>query len=95
MFKYNVAVPGDKVVITEDQKIFVNDKQLEQFGLPYAYTHFSKSPKDFSGKKYWGLMSIGFSAHVLIVSIRAIGEVFQRIKFLVGFIQFLGRLSLH
>lgn len=54
MFKYNVAVPGDKVVITEDQKIFVNDKQLEQFGLPYAYTHFSKSPKDFSGKKILG-----------------------------------------
>lgn len=54
MFKYNVATPGDRVVITEDQKIFVNGKQLEQFGLPYAYTHFSKSPKDFSGQKTLG-----------------------------------------
>ena len=52
-------------------------------------THiFQSHQKTLVVKKYWGLMSIGFSAHVLIVSIRAIGEVFQRIKFLVGFIQF-------
>lgn len=54
MFKYNVAVPGDRVVITEDQKILVNDIQLEQFGLHHAYYSLSKSPSDFIGHKTLG-----------------------------------------